>query len=565
MKHSRKILFSWQFTPLAVLMALALLGASACESQEPESTDVLRSPVRTRQAEEQRDDALVPTEYPPVEMPLEEAPRIEVPAVEEPVVEEIIVEEPVVEEAVEEEPAEDGATGLFGYEAIDPVFGLPGIKTEHYSIYSQMSDATTYDIALRVEALYDYYADRFEDEYYPIDFPKLVFLFSNREDFVAAGGHPTMPGLFMGGHDDTGVGARFMMITHDGDWGALSQMSCPLMYHEAFHQFVALEISQAGNTNRDWPTFMDEGHGTLFNNLMWTGDGFVDGTMTLSYLYSAVENRDNFITFDEMLNVTGERWHELLAEGRVWAVYMQSMSVLHFLYNANDGEHRELIETYVNQVSTDANGEETQKTADKIAALEDEFYEWFEANMVLSDDLSDRDANGDVVVTPNVRVTGAKFYEAMTAMAMSHVARTYARGQEFESGQAFFDAAVADELDMAELGDSQWLPDTLRQEMVWWHERLSEGHGPIEIELGKASDDGLPVMYVTQPRFGLVLKGTFSLDEDGNVADVSVEYIACPSMNLIEAEAIVEAQTPESEAESLGIEIEADDTDSEDE
>ena len=136
-------------------------------------------------------------------------------------------------------------------------------------------------------------------------------------------------------------------------------------------------------------------------------------------------------------------------------------------------------------------------------------------------------------------MTGAKYFEAMTAMATSHLARAHARGQRFESGADFLAQAEADTLDLAPMGDSQWLPDTLRQEMVWWRGRLADAHGPIEIVLEQNGPDSLPVLYVSQPKFGLALKGTFELDEDGNVAAVNVEFVACPSVNLIEAEAIV--------------------------
>jgi hypothetical protein len=541
----------WGSRWLVVALVCAVVGLWGC------STDVVQDegPIQGSREVTGIDDVevleavVVDTPEPAVDVPdvVEvDAPVIDVEPVEVIVIEgdeldevDVVVEEAVVEEVVVEETVTDPDALLFGYTELDPIFDLPGMRTEHYSIYSQMTPETTYDIALRCEALYDYYADRFAEEYSPIDFPKLMFLFNNREDFVAAGGHPTMPGLFMGGHDDTGVGARFMMITNDGNWGALVQMSCPLLYHEAFHQFVALEISQAGNSNRNWPTFMDEGHGTLFNNLMWTGDGFVDGLFTRDYLYSAVENRPNFIPFDQLLNVDGAGWHQLLAEGKVWAVYMQSMSVLHFLYYAEDGKYNELIETYVNQVSNDANGEATKETAEKIIALEEEFLVWFDANMYYPEELCAVDENGEPVVTPNFRVTGAKFYEAMTAMAMSQLARTHARGQDFETGEAFFASAQADELDVAVIGEEQWLPDSLREEMIWWYDLLGTSHGEIGVELTYSAVDGTPELVVSQPKFGLILKATCTMDADGNVEDVAVEYVECPSINFVEAERLV--------------------------
>jgi hypothetical protein len=425
----------------------------------------------------------------------------------------------------------------YGWQRLDPVFDLPGVRTEHFFLYSQMSDATTFDIALRVEALYDYYAQRFEDEYFPIGFPKLAFLFNNSADYEAAGGHPTMPGLFMSGYGDD-VGARFMMETSDANWGALSMVSCPLMYHELFHQFVAVEISQAGNVNRQWPTWMDEGHGSLFFNLIWTGDGWVEGAMTLSYLYSAVMESPNFLPLEDLLTIDGARWHQLVDEGRVWACYMQSMIVLHYLYYGDGGVHRDLIDAYTHAVSTNVNGEETAILARQIAALEDDFYTWFNANMILPEEMWDLGDDGQPTVTPNVRVTGAKFYETMTAMMTSHLARAHARGQRFESGQDFLDHAAAQTLDLPAFGEAQWLPDTLREEMLWWHERLSEGHGPMGVEINYPNA-GFAELIVTQPAFGLELRGTFAVDV-GAVRDVEVEYVSCPSINLIEAERIVQ-------------------------
>jgi len=416
----------------------------------------------------------------------------------------------------------------FGYEPLQPVFNLPGVRTEHYFIYSQMADETTYDLALRLEALYQYYARRFADEYFPIDFPKQVFLFNNREDYVAAGGHATMPGLFMGGHDE--VGARLMAIAYDTNFGALTMLTCPLLYHEAFHQFVAVEISQAGNVNRNWPTWLDEGHGTLFNNLIWTGDGWIDDALTVSYIYSAAESVPGFIPLQDLINVSGEGWHQLLAEGRVWPVYMQSMSLLHFLYYAQDGKHRPLIDAYVRQASTNVNGQAAADLADKIIAMEPEFLDWFKANMLMPDG------------SPNLRVTGAKYYEAMTAMATSYLARAHARGQRFTDAQDFLNAAADNKLRLAPLGDSQWLPDTLRQEMLWWLDQLAQSHGPIEITLERSAPSDPPAIIVSQPAFGLVLKGSFSLDDQRRVADVNVQFLSCPSVNLTKAEEILSGQ-----------------------
>ncbi len=427
----------------------------------------------------------------------------------------------------------------YGWQRLDPVFGLPGIRTERFSLYSQMNDATTFDIAMRVEALYDFYAQRFDEEFYPIGFPKLAFLFSSKDDYVAAGGHPVMPGLFMSGHGDD-VGARFMMVTSDANWGALTMVSCPLMYHELFHQFAAVEIGQAGNVNRRWPTWMDEGHGSLFFNIMWTGDGWVEGGMTLSYLYSALMERPNFIPLEDLLTIDGEKWLSLVGEGKVWACYMQSMSLLYYLYYGEDGKHRDLIDAYTYEVSTNVNGEQAAAYAAEIIALEDDFLAWFDATMIMPEAMWEVDESGTPVVTPNVRIAGAKFYEAMTAMMTSHLARAHARGQRFDNAEDFLTQAAEQTLDLPTFGEVQWLPDTLREEMLWWHQRLTEGHGPIGMELNYLKG-GFAELVVSQPMFGLELRGTFAI-EAGAVKYVNVEYVSCPSINFIEAERLVREQ-----------------------
>ncbi len=160
--------------------------------------------------------------------------------------------------------------------------------------------------------------------------------------------------------------------------------------------------------------------------------------------------------------------------------------------------------------------------------------------MILPEAMWDVDESGTPVVTPNVRIAGAKFYEAMTAMMTSHLARAHARGQRFESAEDFLAQAAGQTLNLPTFGEIQWLPDTLREEMLWWHERLTGGHGHIGMELNYL-EGGFAELVVSQPVFGLELRGTFAV-EAGAVKGVAVEYVSCPSINFIEAEQIVREQ-----------------------
>jgi hypothetical protein len=397
------------------------------------------------------------------------------------------------------------------YPALDPIFGLPGIRTEHYEIYSQLSDDATYDLAMRLESLYDYYAERFTDVYSPINFPLLVFFFNNRDDFVAAGGHEFMPGQFMGGYGDD-VGARLMVRFNEGDIAAFIS-SCGLTYHENFHQFLAIEISQAGNVNRQWPLWLNESYATTFNNIIWTGDGWVDGIIQLSYGESAGNSMEGFLPIRDLMMIDGARWHEMTNEGHIWPVYMQGMSLIHFLNEYEGGRYRDLLATYVEQCST---GQDRTMTQRRIARLASAFENWAEDHM-------------------SYRITSGRYYEVFAAMAASYLARTHARGQRFQSAENFIAMARVRQLNLAPRGDDQWLPDTLRQEMLYYHDLLSgDPQNPLIFEIDYSG--ALPVVNVSREDVGLELQATFTLDANNDVESVDVEYIHCLSLDFNEAE-----------------------------
>ncbi|MHC4985084.1 MAG: hypothetical protein ACYTFO_02905 [Planctomycetota bacterium] len=359
--------------------------------------------------------------------------------------------------------------------------------------------------------MYEYYAERFADCYSPIDFPKIAVLFNNRQSFVAGGGHPTMPGQFMTGHD--GHGARLMMIFHDGHIGGFMS-SCPLMYHEGFHQFNSIEISHAGNVNRQWPLWLDESYGTMFNNVTWTGDGWVDGHARAEYVGSALETQDSFIPLRELVNMDGARWMQMASEGSVWPLYMEGWMLVHFLNNAEDGRYRNLLADYVRQVS---NGLDSSGSLRRIVALQRRFGRWLQNDV-------------------HVRMTGAKYFEIFAAMSTSLITRAHVRGQEFEDADAFIMALRMNSLNMPPREDDQWLPDSLRRELVWMLDNMFQ---PFDLSLHYPRGDGPPTVRLAQPKYGLVLEGTAELDEDDKVLSVDVEYVECLSMDLDVAEEMV--------------------------
>ena len=486
---------------LIILLAFGVVaglaaGPAVCDDGPAEAEHITTSP--TQWAED--DPTTQPADDEPTTQVADDEPA-EPEAVDLPPVQQI--EDVLVVEPPEEEPPEP-----------ERLFGMAGQRTENYVIYSQLSAGATADLALRLESMHAYYVEKFADSYFPIEFPKVVVLFNNRESFVAAGGHPFMPGQFMGGHD--GNGARLMMIFQEGNIGAFMS-SCPLMYHEAFHQFNAIDISQAGNINRAWPTWLDEAYATNFNNLTFTGDGWVDDHAMFAYAASAMDSVGSFMPLRELVTIDGARWHELTNEGRIWAVYMEGWMLVHFLNNGEGGRHRQLLADYVRQIS---NGLDSTQSLRRIVALQSRFERWFRQSV-------------------NLHMTGAKYYEILTRMATSLLARAHARGQRFTSGADFLAKANSGQLNLPGPGQDQWLPDTLRQEMLYHHRMLTESNQAFIFEVVYPAGGGLPTIHVDQPRFGLVMEGSFELDEDGKVLSVDCEYVECPSIDLVKAKQIV--------------------------
>ena len=110
--------------------------------------------------------------------------------------------------------------------------------------------------------------------------------------------------------------------------------------------------------------------------------------------------------------------------------------------------------------------------------------------------------------------------EAFVAMATSHLARAHARGQRFADFEEFLEHAEAGTLDIAPRGDSQWLPDSLREEMLWRHEELrAAGEGSATLMSG---GDGRPLISIHVPSQDLDYAGDFQLDAEGNVTAVTV-------------------------------------------
>ena len=385
------------------------------------------------------------------------------------------------------------------------VFGLRPHETEHYVIYCNKSAAFIADIGVRLERMYDEYSVLMGRAFNPTEDKAKVFVFSDRASFVAAGGHPVMPGISkivitnmseearrQSSDPDLRVGSRLMLIAP----GQSVDISLDhLLRHEGWHHFASM------NVTLQMPTWLDEGMGDFLGHSVWTGDGIIHGVIRpeayASFIGYVEQNR--LLTLRRLLAITNDEWLAQAGTDDGWRGYMQSWSLVHFLMTAEDGRHLSRLARYLNAAVT---GRDLQAASDRIAQMQSTYKRWIESL--------------------NPTTTHPKLYQAMVAILTSHLARAHARGQWFESADQFITMARAGQLRLPPPGDEQWLPRSLMDEAFFLFDQLSGAYNPFELTLDTSAAS--PTLHLLDDRQNLKLTGSFELT-DGKVTDVTVEYV----------------------------------------
>jgi len=377
------------------------------------------------------------------------------------------------------------------------LFGLTGIDTGTYHIYSQQNKRTTADIAFRLEAMNERYHALFDDVCNQTNVTGKVFVFTDRNAMTAAGGHPFMPGAFLYTNDE--VGPR-LLIRSSG------QTDIPfweLLYHEGWHQFCALHIHPG------IPLWLDEGMAMYLGYGIMTGDGTVEGTMRPAVYYSLLESAPQFEKLEDFMEITNAEWHERASNGTVWASYMQAWSLIHFLRRADGGRYSDILDDYIADIAA---GRDARSSRRKIVALEGRYSRWIKS-LTFSDE-------------------HAKYFEAITGILTSHLARAHAQGQTFRDGDAFVEAFRRGRLRLPEQGETDWLPESLRTDGVWYLDQMAAAYGPCDIEIVKRS--GKPSIRLRHDTARIDLQGSFRLDDD-EVESVTVKWLSKEPDNIEDA------------------------------
>lgn len=204
-------------------------------------------------------------------------------------------------------------------------------NTRHYRVRTDLDADLAADLAQRLDAMYDQYAQRLAG-FGPGEVPRLeVYLFRTQREYTA----------FTGGKMQNSGGAflpgKNLLAAYLGDLGR-DQLRRTLQ-HEAFHQFAYNAIT------RDFPVWLNEGLAQFFEEGLWNGDGFQIGEVPPRRLrqLNADIKASRIIPFADLLHMNNDTWTRRLAESRSDGVtqYNQSWAMVHFLVMAQgqDGDY----------------------------------------------------------------------------------------------------------------------------------------------------------------------------------------------------------------------------------
>jgi len=400
-----------------------------------------------------------------------------------------VVTAPQPTEPVEPSPEPQPEPPQRTYERI---YGLPGMGTEHYVLYSSAAPELKADITMRLEHMYTDYSRDMADVFTPSNEKAKVFFIGDQQIYEAAGGEAL--GTFRGDNDT--VGPR-LLLRNAGDSVYLEITS--LMQHEGWHQFCWSHVRQYA------PIWLDEGLAMYYQFGVWTGDTTVYGGLYSVYfdILANSVNSNHLRPFGDFLALSDADWRYWQSIDGFWAPYMQSWSVIQFLKHANGGAHKHLLDAYIADVAA---GVDTTASARAIADMQDRWFQW--------------------LATLGPTSTHGRFFEAIAAILTGYLARAHLNGQTFESMDAFLAAAESGELELGPIGSDTWLPPSVMDECkrsIEFFRHFYAGYGLGTLELELEHTDGLPGARVRIRDCNIDVRGTAKMA--GGRVDVQITHL----------------------------------------
>jgi len=245
-------------------------------------------------------------------------------------------------------------------------------RTVHYRIHTDLDADLSDDLGHRMDVMYDEYGRRVAEFSRPSDAAPLeVYLVHSQTKYLH------LVGLTMGGSGGAFNFQRHLLASYLDGQGREGLRRT--LQHEAFHQFAAETIGQ------NLPIWLNEGLAQIFEEGIWTGDGFKLGEVPprrLRQLTLDIQNGSLF-DFSRMLAMTPMEW-ALRRRDPIQGTleYNQAWAMTHFLIYATDEngnpKYRARLIEMLKLLKSGDDGETAFSTAfsDNIAGFQTRFLEF---------------------------------------------------------------------------------------------------------------------------------------------------------------------------------------------
>ena len=347
--------------------------------------------------------------------------------------------------------------------ASQPAAALKTYETRYYIILTDLDADSAREAGVRMTAMAEEYYQRTRGFSGVIRRKLPFYLFSKKDDYLAAGGPPNSTGVYNG--------RSLMAIAGD----KTGEHIWHVVQHEGFHQFAYAVI-----TGR-LPTWLNEGMAEYFGESLFTGNDFVAGIVSpyrLGRLQTAIRD-EKTEPFPQFMNMSGKEWSSDIAIGN----YDQAWSMLHFLVHGDEGKYAGALSAFINDLAGGMGYDAAwgKSFGRDIAAFEKRWRDyWLEMP-----------AHG----------SARRYQQATVSTLAGWLGRATSQKQTFASVEEFFTAAGEDAL---KHHPEDWLPPSILRNALGSARRI--GQWRMEAAPGK-----LP-QFICRTSDGAELAGAFGLN-----------------------------------------------------
>lgn len=330
--------------------------------------------------------------------------------------------------------------------------------SKYYVIHSDLDAATVREASLRMTCMAEVYYERTRSLAVGQINRKFKFmLFSQRADYLAAGGAQGSIGVFLANQPDHPLAALRLDDRPELLWHTIQ--------HEGFHQF-SMEV--LGGGQQPLPAWLEEGLADYFGYAQFTGEDLVTGVIPPDRLAMVQQMMlsGRFRPLTKLLSMTRLGWNNV-ADG---VDYLEVWSLVHYLVHAQDGKFRPAFERYI-KVSLQPKGPviSLREALGGGENLEKEWRQWWLAQ--------EPDATKDL------------YAQAAGTALCAYLGRAVAQKQMPGTVEEILALVESNKL---KLSEADWLPPSLVNDIRRW---ISINGTNTKFEIGK--DQRNPHVTVT--------------------------------------------------------------------